>query len=175
MSGGCSPILGPDRKIHVFYSKWPNAAQHQGWLTCCEIDHAVADQLAGPYTVLDSAIKGRGGDWWDAKTCHNPTIHSVGDQYALFYMGTVSEAQTVLSVWLNGLASGTNVITPGVNAPHKAIIGEAVLGAWKNVQGTLDREMMGQLDDVRVYDRALSAGELAGQAGLADVMDVPFE
>ncbi|MFC1763308.1 glycoside hydrolase family protein [Planctomycetota bacterium] len=85
---GCSPILGPDERIHVFYSKWPNAAKHQGWLTCCEIGHAVADRLAGPYQMLETAFKGRSGDWWDAMTCHNPTIHKVGDQYALFYMGT---------------------------------------------------------------------------------------
>ena len=85
---GCSPILGPEGEIHVFYSKWPNAAQHQGWLTCCEIGHAVAEQLEGPYMVLESTIKGRGGDWWDAMTNHNPTIHKVGNQYALFYMGT---------------------------------------------------------------------------------------
>ena len=33
-----------------------------------------------------SDIKGRGGDWWDANTTHNPTIHKVGSQYALFYL-----------------------------------------------------------------------------------------
>lgn len=84
---GCSPIYGPDGKIHVFYSKWPNEARHQGWLTCSEIGHAVADKIEGPYTVLESPLKGRGGDWWDSMTIHNPTIHKVGDQYALFYMG----------------------------------------------------------------------------------------
>ncbi|MHC5017448.1 MAG: hypothetical protein ACYSN9_06955 [Planctomycetota bacterium] len=30
---GCSPIYGPDGRIHVFYSKWPNAAGFGGWLT----------------------------------------------------------------------------------------------------------------------------------------------
>ncbi len=84
---GCSPIYGPDGKIHVFYSKWPNEAQHQGWLTCCEIGHAIADSVEGPYEVVESALKGRGGDWWDSMTNHNPTIHKVGDRYAIFYMG----------------------------------------------------------------------------------------
>jgi len=85
---GCSPIYGPDGKVHVFYSKWVNRAKHQGWITCCKIGHAVADHIEGPYTILENAIEGRGGTWWDAMTCHNPTIHKVGEQYALFYMGT---------------------------------------------------------------------------------------
>jgi hypothetical protein len=85
---GCSPIYGPDGKVHVFYSRWLNEADHQGWLTCSEIAHAVADQPAGPYETVDVAVTGRGGDWWDAMTCHNPTIHRIGDKYVLFYMGT---------------------------------------------------------------------------------------
>jgi len=85
---GCSPIYGPDGRVHVFYSRWKNEAKHQGWITCCEITHAVADSPEGPYEFCDVAVKGRGGDWWDAMTCHNPTIHKVGEKYVLFYMGT---------------------------------------------------------------------------------------
>lgn len=33
------------------------------------------------------------------------------------------------------------------------------LGAWSE-GGTIDREMPGKMDDVRIYDRALSAGEV---------------
>ncbi len=39
------------------------------------------------------------------------------------------------------------------------VVGGASLGAWNN-GGTLEREMAGQMDDFRVYDRALSAGEI---------------
>jgi hypothetical protein len=85
---GCSPIYGPDGKVHVFYSRWKNEAKHQGWITCCEIAHAVADTAEGPFETVDVAVAPRGGDWWDAMTCHNPTIHKVGDKYVLFYMGT---------------------------------------------------------------------------------------
>ncbi|VGO17780.1 hypothetical protein PDESU_06382 [Pontiella desulfatans] len=84
---GCSPIYGPDGKVHVFYSRWKNEANHEGWLSVSEIAHAVADDPAGPYETVDVPISGRGGDWWDSMTCHNPTIHQVGDQYVLFYMG----------------------------------------------------------------------------------------
>ena len=84
----CSPIYAPDGKVHVFYSRWKNEAGHSGWITCCEIAHAVADRPEGSYETVDVAITPRGGTWWDATTCHNPTIHKVGDQYVLFYMGT---------------------------------------------------------------------------------------
>ena len=84
---GCSPIYGPDGKVHVFYSRWKNEAGFGGWITCCEIAHAVADSPEGPYETVDVAIAPRGGDWWDGGSCHNPTIHRVGDKYVLFYLG----------------------------------------------------------------------------------------
>ena len=83
----CSAIYGPDGKVHVFYSRWKNEAGFDGWLTCCEIAHAVGDSPEGPFETIDVAIAPRGGDWWDGGSCHNPTIHQVGDQYVLFYLG----------------------------------------------------------------------------------------
>jgi hypothetical protein len=83
----CSPIYAPDGKVHVFYSRWKNEAGPSGWITCCEIAHAVADRPEGPYETLDVALAPRGGDWWDSGSCHNPTIHRVGDKYVLFYLG----------------------------------------------------------------------------------------
>ena len=77
----------PGGKVHVFYSRWKNEAGFDGWLTCCEIAHAVGDSPEGPFETIDVAIAPRGGDWWDGGSCHNPTIHQVGDQYVLFYLG----------------------------------------------------------------------------------------
>ncbi|WNJ16994.1 glycoside hydrolase family protein [Pontibacter sp. G13] len=82
---GCSPIMGPDGKVHVFFSRWPG--DHSNWLTQSEIAHAVADQPEGPYTVIGTVLKGRGGAFWDAHTIHNPTVQKVGDKYAMFYLG----------------------------------------------------------------------------------------
>jgi hypothetical protein len=83
-----APIFGPDGRTHVFFSRWPADRGMGGWLNRCEIAHAVADQPEGPYTVLGPVLQPRGGDFWDATTCHNPHIQRVGDQYALFYLGT---------------------------------------------------------------------------------------
>ena len=83
----CSPIDGPDGKIHVFFSRWPKETDFEGWLYACEVAHAVADYVEGPYVVVDVALKGRGSNCWDAMTIHNPTIHKVGNIFALFYFG----------------------------------------------------------------------------------------
>jgi len=89
---GCSPIEAPDGKIHVFFSRWPVESgipdsPMRGWLTHSEIAHAIADKPEGPYRIAGTVLKGRGGNYWDSVTIHNPTVHKVGDKYALFYMG----------------------------------------------------------------------------------------
>lgn len=83
----CSPIRGEDGRIHVFYSRWPNEADHVGWLSVSEIAHAVADDPEGPYVTLGTVLAGRGDGHWDAHTIHNPTVHKVGGKYAMFYIG----------------------------------------------------------------------------------------
>lgn len=82
----CSPIRSDDGKMHVFYSRWRNGFDL--WVADCEVGHAVADRPEGPYVHVDTALAGRGGDAWDSWSIHNPTIHKVGDRYALFYMGS---------------------------------------------------------------------------------------
>ncbi len=84
----CSPIYGPDGRVHVFYSRWKNEYKFSGWVSACEVAHAIADKPEGPYQDLGVVLKGRGGDAWDSWAIHNPTIQKVGDRYALFYMGS---------------------------------------------------------------------------------------
>lgn len=80
-----SPIVGDDGKIHVFFSRWPNSFDN--WLVNSEIAHAVADKPEGPYKILRTILKGRGGNHWDADAVHNPTIQKVGKKYVIFYNG----------------------------------------------------------------------------------------
>ncbi|ORT52409.1 glycosyl hydrolase family 43 (plasmid) [Vibrio sp. qd031] len=127
---GCSPIYGPDGKVHVFYSRWVNEANHEGWLSCCEIAHAVADDPAGPYETVDVAITGRGGDWWDAMTCHNPTIHKVGDKYVLFYMGT--QDGTVYTKRI-GMATSDTLNGPWERTDEPIIMPNPEPAAWDSM------------------------------------------
>ncbi len=80
----CSPIVGEDGKIHVFYSRWRN--NFDNWLTESEVAHAVADKPEGPYRFVRTVLKGKGDSSWDASTIHNPSIQKVGDKYVIFYM-----------------------------------------------------------------------------------------
>ena len=127
---GCSPIYGPDGKVHLFYSRWVNEAHHQGWITCCEIVHAVADQPEGPYTTVEVALTGRGGDWWDSMTCHNPTIHKVGDTYVLFYMGTSDGTVYTKRI---GMATSDSLYGPWKRSDKPIIEPDPNPDAWNSI------------------------------------------
>lgn len=127
---GCTPIYGPDGKVHVFYSRWKNEAKHIGWLSCCEIAHAVADTPAGPFKTLDVAVTGRGGEWWDAMTCHNPTIHKVGDKYVLFYMGTQDGTQWTKRL---GMATSDSLDGPWERTDEPIVMPVEDPAAWNSM------------------------------------------
>jgi len=85
---GCSPVYGPDGRVHVFYSRWKNGYDHLGWVAACEVAHAVADTPEGPFETVGVVLQGRGGSHWDSWSIHNPTVQRVGDKYVMFYMGS---------------------------------------------------------------------------------------
>ena len=84
---GCAPIFDKEGKVHVYYSRWPEKYGMGGWIHKCEIAHAVADSPEGPYRYVETVLAPRPG-YFDATTCHNPTIREIGGKYYLFYMGT---------------------------------------------------------------------------------------
>ncbi|QBG46636.1 glycosyl hydrolase family 43 [Verrucomicrobia bacterium S94] len=145
---GCSPIYGPEGKVHVFYSRWKNEADHEGWLTCCEIAHAIADDPAGPYTTVDVALAPRGGDWWDAGSCHNPTIHKVGDKYVLFYLG-VSDG-TVYTKRV-GMATADSLDGPWERSPEPIIQPDPDPKAWNSMCTTNPAFLQVSDDELRLY------------------------
>ncbi|MEM6884545.1 MAG: glycoside hydrolase family protein [Verrucomicrobiota bacterium] len=127
---GTSPIYGPDGKVHVFYSRWVNEADHKGWLTCSEVAHAVADDPAGTFETVDVPLVGRGGDWWDAMTCHNPTIHKVSDQYVLLYMGNQEGTQRTKRI---GMATSESLYGPWKRSDAPILEPEADPNAWNSM------------------------------------------
>lgn len=84
---GCSPIIGDDGRVHVFYSRWKASLGWGGWLKGCEIAHAVADSAEGEFRYVETVLAPRPG-FFDGSTCHNPTIHKIRGKYYLYYMGT---------------------------------------------------------------------------------------
>jgi len=137
----CSPVYGldgrdgPDGKVHVLFSRW--RGEHRNWVTECEVAHAVADRPEGPYTVTGAVLQGRGGDWWDANTIHNPTIQRLGDRYVLFYIGNNIKGLK----WDDRSMSGTQRIGLAVaDRPE---------GPWRRVG---DRPILDANPDARAWD-----------------------
>lgn len=125
---GCSPIVGDDGKIHVFFSRWKASAGWQAWSSKCEIGHAVADKPEGPYTFVGTAVEPSGPGKWDAFTCHNPTIHKVGDTYALFYIGTTDGTVSTQSI---GVAFSKSLYGPWQKS-SKPIVEKGDGNTWDN-------------------------------------------
>ena len=73
--------------------------------------------------------------------------------------------ESVRAVYLNGVgeAMAIDAVDPEVGA-LTVYVGNGTIGAWDN-NGTLQRFYVGLIDDVRIYDRALSLGEIAFLAG----------
>lgn len=107
---------------------------------------AGAVHLKFSYGALNAGINGLdGGD------LQGPTPVSTGEWSHIGL--TVSETRA--AIYLNGQVEASRDLA----APMNLIVGGASLGAWNN-GGNIEREMTGQMDDVRIYDRALSDGEV---------------
>ncbi|MFT3737787.1 MAG: glycoside hydrolase family protein [Breznakibacter sp.] len=120
-----SPIYGPDGQVHLFYSRWPSKYGMGGWIHKCEIARAVATSPEGPFVFQETVLEPREG-FFDATTCHNPTIHFIDGMYYLFYMGNSNGKTNTKRI---GLA--TSLSLQGPWARRSAPLLEAGhLGAW---------------------------------------------
>jgi hypothetical protein len=128
---GCSPIYGPDGKVHVFYSRWPEKYGMGGWIHQSEIAHAVADSPEGPYHFVDLALPRRPG-YFDATTCHNPNIQYKNGVYYLFYMGTSDGSVYTKRI---GLATSTSLYGPWKRS-DKPILEAGAKGSWDDCNTT---------------------------------------
>jgi len=115
---GCSPVIGPEGKTHLFSARWPTSTGFRpGWFTSCEIAHYVADKPEGPFKFVGVVLKGTGNrEDWDCRAPHNPTIQKIGDRYALLYIGN------------NGTSKGsTGWQRTGM------VVSDSLYGPWKKV------------------------------------------
>ncbi len=134
---GSSIIKGKDNKYHVFYSRWPRKLSFYAWLTHSEIAHAIADQPSGPYTYMETVLKGRGGNNWDAITAHNPKIKYFNGKYYLYYIATNSGNRNLVSDELIATAktgySHENWSILRNNQRTGVAIAETIHGPWKRL------------------------------------------
>ena len=71
-------------------------------------------------------------------------------------------SQTEAALYLNGVVEASRVLAAPLT---NLVVGNAAIGAWNNGGTAVQREMAGQMDDVLIYSRALSVGEIRYLAG----------
>ena len=84
-----APILDDKGKVHLFVSRWPiKDGFNTGWHTSCEIAHYKADKAEGPYTYVDTVLKGDGKEGsWRQQGTHNVTVVRLPDKrYAMLFI-----------------------------------------------------------------------------------------
>jgi len=121
----CSPIDAPDGTTHIFFSRWDAKKGMAGWTHGSEIAHAVANNPEAPYNVIGTVLAPRSG-FWDSSTCHNPSIHKVGNTYCLFYMGA---GNSNLNTQRIGLATASSLYGPWKRS-DVPILEAGEKGAW---------------------------------------------
>lgn len=123
---GCSPIVAPDGKFHVFFSRWEAKKGMGGWINRSEIAHAVAENASGPYSEIETILAPRGEGFWDGTTCHNPHIQFVDGKYCLFYMGNSNGRTNSKRI---GMATSDSLFGPW-KRPDQPLLEAGPEGAW---------------------------------------------
>ena len=160
------PRIGGDEAVYsqISYGMWiyPTAdltgLQFSGGMNTSPWG-AGAVHLKANYGVVNVGINGLDGGDLVGTTVIDPNAWS---HLAL----TISESE--VAIYLNGqLEDSRDLAAPLENL----VLGGATLGGWDN--GGVQREMAGCMDDVMVYDRALSEAEVMWLAGLRPVITDP--
>lgn len=121
-----SPIEAADGKIHIFFSRWVASKKMGGWINGSEICHAVAQGPEDEFKFTDVILAPRGPGYWDATTCHNPSIKYVDGQYCLFFMGNSNGKTNTKRI---GLATAPTLDGPW-KRPDATLLEAGPTGAW---------------------------------------------
>ncbi len=82
-------LIRVDDTYHLFASRWPRDGDFpDDYRNHSEIVRATSNDPLGPYEFQEVVIGERDSTYWDSNMAHNPTIHKIGDQYVLFYIGS---------------------------------------------------------------------------------------
>ncbi|MCD7901398.1 MAG: glycoside hydrolase family protein [Bacteroides sp.] len=156
----CAPIYGEDGRVHVFYSRWPQKHGMGGWISKCEIAHAVADVPEGPYAYVETILKPRPG-YFDATTCHNPHIQCLNGTYYLFYMGNSDGSVYTKRI---GLAKSQSLDGPWERS-DKPIFEAGKSGAWDDCNTTNPAFLFHPNGQAWLYYKSWNKQEYQNQKG----------
>lgn len=82
-------MIRVDSTYHLFASRWvKNMDFPREYRQDSEIVRAISNSPTGPFKFEEVVIGERDSSYWDGNMAHNPTIHKIGDEYVLFYIGS---------------------------------------------------------------------------------------
>lgn len=113
---GASPIMDEQGNFYLFIARWPDTFDFNiGWRKYSEIALYKASKPTGPFTYIQTVLKGN-GKGWDGYGMHNPCIKRVGKKWVLFY---------IANDWKGGLSKH------GPNQRIGMAIANEISGPWK--------------------------------------------
>jgi len=75
-------------EYHLFASRWKKDEPFpSGYMNKSEIVRATSPTPFGPFRFEEIVIGERDSIYWDSNMAHNPTIHKIGSEFVLFYIG----------------------------------------------------------------------------------------
>jgi hypothetical protein len=85
----CGSAIKDGSVYHLFASRWKKTGPFpEGYRQNSEIVHATSRSPMGPFRFEEVVIGERDSSFWDSNMAHNPTIHKIGNEYVLFYIGS---------------------------------------------------------------------------------------
>ena len=85
----CGSMIRVGDTYHLFASRWPKTGPFpEGYRQNSEIVRATSGSPVGPFVFEEVVIGERDSSFWDSNMAHNPTIHKIGNEYVLFYIGS---------------------------------------------------------------------------------------
>ncbi|AZQ64000.1 hypothetical protein EI427_17740 [Flammeovirga pectinis] len=75
-----------DGKFHAYYSRWKAKDKFKGWLTECEIVHAVSNSSEGPFKFQNIVLESDKTRGWDINNSHNPYAIVSDGKINLYYI-----------------------------------------------------------------------------------------
>lgn len=73
-------------KYHAYYSRWKKKYEHKGWMTHCEIAHAISDTPEGPFQFENVVLESKNNKGWDRNNAHNPYAVVADGKICLYYI-----------------------------------------------------------------------------------------
>jgi len=85
----CGSMIKVKSTYHLFAARWKKKGDFpEGYRQNSEIVRATSTSPLGPFKFEEVVIGERDSIFWDSNMAHNPTIHKIGNEYVLFYIGS---------------------------------------------------------------------------------------